>query len=897
MSRAPPPFDKEKKPSTVVTSETNSSSVTKATPRILTRTVKDQRHPEGYAMQYPGLLGARAWRIHDSAFSQSSADPSRQTRSYSVDSYDTDASGKVVSSQPASGPRSDPRRSREAYEQIVTLMSGPGGPLQLPPTETLKLASDNYTLEDNDARTYVLVSQLPPHATEEIVRNFFVSNVGPLRKLFFPSHPETNLGMDFAYAQFYFSKHAQDAADLNGVSFRPAYKRPIQMTIEFDPKMERYKAMYEKRSRSKEISAPIPTNNAASAPSRMSSSANMMTTNEGLQSQLSSKPTAPSSNQLASNSAKSNHSETNGHSHPQATQLHANGHSNGSNLVEQEAAPPLQRLYPASQDRSSESIPLSSGLKSSLDNNNSKSNAMDIVEEPKTAKREEISNEVSLLTSSELQSTDTSVHSPESSSKEADAIDHGKDSGAKVPPKSTKSKTKTTALPTKPKRPFILVCGPPPAASAPKRPSKSKSSLSAPSSTSSTPASRTTDPSLAAPAAKRQKLKEGAIFAPHPSSPSPYPISTLSPTLGSTDTSTETPYYVDVVTTVSERAPASNDPVRPNEEEFYARMALAQWEKRHPEVSADLKRTKLDLEKFSKTSSAPESAALRKSDLELWKHFSETWKSSERLNNAPLYHLGPKSEMQYVREFAPEEGFVFSPEQKHALKLGYDLRFTQSGSARTEGPIDLTPEEKRRTRHRFVFEEEMASTTQFTSDSAGGASAGSALGASMRARQSRQDKRIYSGVEVNTLTTRKKRLKFGRSTIHDWGLYAMEFIPADDVVIEYVGDIIRPKIADEREKKYNDQGIGSSYLFRIDDDKVIDATTMGNLARFLNHHCDPNCYAKIIPFAQSKRIVIYSKRDIQAGEEVTYDYKFPLEPEELKVKCLCGAAKCRGNLN
>ena len=57
----------------------------------------------------------------------------------------------------------------------------------------------------------------------------------------------------------------------------------------------------------------------------------------------------------------------------------------------------------------------------------------------------------------------------------------------------------------------------------------------------------------------------------------------------------------------------------------------------------------------------------------------------------------------------------------------------------------------------------------------------------------------------------------------------------------------------------------------------------------------PNCYAKIVTVENNKKIVIYSKRDIQINEEITYDYKFPIEEE--KIPCLCGAPQCRGTLN
>lgn len=88
------------------------------------------------------------------------------------------------------------------------------------------------------------------------------------------------------------------------------------------------------------------------------------------------------------------------------------------------------------------------------------------------------------------------------------------------------------------------------------------------------------------------------------------------------------------------------------------------------------------------------------------------------------------------------------------------------------------------------------------------------------------------------LQFRKKQLKFARSRIHDWGLFALEPIAADEMVIEYVGQMIRPITADFREKQYNEQGIGSSYLFRVDLETIIDATRYGNLARFINHSCN-----------------------------------------------------------
>uniref|UniRef100_A0A3B0QP73 [histone H3]-lysine(4) N-trimethyltransferase n=1 Tax=Psoroptes ovis TaxID=83912 RepID=A0A3B0QP73_PSOOV len=115
-------------------------------------------------------------------------------------------------------------------------------------------------------------------------------------------------------------------------------------------------------------------------------------------------------------------------------------------------------------------------------------------------------------------------------------------------------------------------------------------------------------------------------------------------------------------------------------------------------------------------------------------------------------------------------------------------------------------------------------------------------------REARNQRRLYNLVEqqvssyhtdllkLNQLKFRKKQVKFARSKIHVWGLFAMQPIPPDEMVIEYIGQRIRPMVAEIREKKY--LNAGSSYLFKIDSDTIIDATHCGNVARFINHSCN-----------------------------------------------------------
>ncbi|XP_053276268.1 histone-lysine N-methyltransferase SETD1B-A [Pleuronectes platessa] len=223
----------------------------------------------------------------------------------------------------------------------------------------------------------------------------------------------------------------------------------------------------------------------------------------------------------------------------------------------------------------------------------------------------------------------------------------------------------------------------------------------------------------------------------------------------------------------------------------------------------------------------------------------------------------------------------------------------RTGSARSEGFYKISRKDKLKYLETTKLEVELPSTsTQGTSIPAQSSLSLLRAGSGFRSEQRRL--MSYFSVDsdllkLNQLKFRKKRIRFSRSHIHEWGLFAMEPIAADEMVIEYVGQIIRQVTADMREQRYEEQGIGSSYLFRVDEDTIIDATKYGNLARFLNHSCNPNCYAKIITVESQKKIVIYSRQPISINEELTYDYKFPIE--ETKIPCLCGAENCRGSLN
>ena len=137
-------------------------------------------------------------------------------------------------------------------------------------------------------------------------------------------------------------------------------------------------------------------------------------------------------------------------------------------------------------------------------------------------------------------------------------------------------------------------------------------------------------------------------------------------------------------------------------------------------------------------------------------------------------------------------------------------------------------------------------------------------------------------------------VKVFRSRIHGLGLFALRDIDSGDMIIEYSGQVIRPLMCDIKEAYYESKGIGC-YMFKIDENQVVDATMSGNASRFINHSCQPNCASKIAVIEGKKKILIFARRRVIVGEELTYDYKFPLE--ENKIMCMCRSKKCRKYLN
>ena len=133
-----------------------------------------------------------------------------------------------------------------------------------------------------------------------------------------------------------------------------------------------------------------------------------------------------------------------------------------------------------------------------------------------------------------------------------------------------------------------------------------------------------------------------------------------------------------------------------------------------------------------------------------------------------------------------------------------------------------------------------------------------------------------------TLEQYQKRAKVlierRRSKIHGWGVFAKTQIKRSTKIINYAGEKISHKESGKREEKYLEKG--HIWCFELNSRWVRDAGVGGNIARFINHKCQPNCWIDI----EAGIIWIRAARNIRKGEELSYDYETTGRRD---IPCLC----------
>ena len=123
------------------------------------------------------------------------------------------------------------------------------------------------------------------------------------------------------------------------------------------------------------------------------------------------------------------------------------------------------------------------------------------------------------------------------------------------------------------------------------------------------------------------------------------------------------------------------------------------------------------------------------------------------------------------------------------------------------------------------------------------------------------------------------RIIRGRSRVHGYGVFAAESIAKNARIIDYAGELVRnDDECEAREERYLAEGC--IWVFKVNRAWSRDAAVGGNIARFINHSCTPNCWFEVV----DKTIWIRASRAIRRGEELTYDYK---TIGERTIPCRC----------
>jgi len=145
----------------------------------------------------------------------------------------------------------------------------------------------------------------------------------------------------------------------------------------------------------------------------------------------------------------------------------------------------------------------------------------------------------------------------------------------------------------------------------------------------------------------------------------------------------------------------------------------------------------------------------------------------------------------------------------------------------------------------------------------------------------RFQRKLYANVSV--IKTPKK----------GYGLRANTDLHPNDFIFEYIGEVIGEAAFRRRMVQYDEEGVKHFYFMSLAKGEFVDATKKGNLGRFCNHSCNPNCYVDKWVVGEKLRMGIFAERKIQAGEELVFNYnvdRYGADPQP----CYCGEPNCVG---
>ncbi|XP_052626086.1 histone-lysine N-methyltransferase, H3 lysine-9 specific SUVH4 isoform X2 [Lactuca sativa] len=188
---------------------------------------------------------------------------------------------------------------------------------------------------------------------------------------------------------------------------------------------------------------------------------------------------------------------------------------------------------------------------------------------------------------------------------------------------------------------------------------------------------------------------------------------------------------------------------------------------------------------------------------------------------------------------------------------------------------------------------------------------------------------------INRISQRgiKYQLEVFRTSNRGWAVRSKDFIPCGAPVCEYIGELRRTNELDNvaendyifeidccqtikgiggRERRLGD--VSESVSSQLDEKSMnegeaefcIDAGRVGNVARFINHSCDPNLFVQCVlsehHHLRLARILLFASDNIPPMQELTYDYGYALDSvvdnngTVRTLPCHCGTSDCRNRL-
>ena len=126
-----------------------------------------------------------------------------------------------------------------------------------------------------------------------------------------------------------------------------------------------------------------------------------------------------------------------------------------------------------------------------------------------------------------------------------------------------------------------------------------------------------------------------------------------------------------------------------------------------------------------------------------------------------------------------------------------------------------------------------------------------------------------------------------------FGIRALAPLPRDTFLMEYCGEVLDTKQFRKRARQYAREEVQHFYFMALSKEFYVDATARGNISRFINHSCNPNSETQKWTVNGELRVGFFTTREVQAGEELTFDYKYE-RYGNIAQKCYCGSSNCRG---